>query len=147
MSKPLLIGVAAVVLLGGGAGAAYLLGFFGSSDAQAESAEPAPVEPAGLLAMEEFLTNINDPSGERFAKLVVRLAIAPEERAAEIEGDAVLRARMRDTVLTLLTSKTFAELNNPQGKEAFRNEIRDKLAPLTKDAEIREVLFSEFVVQ
>ena len=97
--------------------------------------------------METFLANINDPDGERYAKLQLRLAIIPKDRVSDIEGDTLMIARMRDRVLTLLTSKTFDELSDPLGKEGFRNEIRMRLAPLIEEGEIREVLFNEFVVQ
>ena len=104
-------------------------------------------ETVGILEMETFLTNINDPSGERYAKLQVKLAVSPEEKAAEVTGDALLMAKLRDQVLTLLTSKTFEELSDPEGKEGFRSEIQERLSPLVEGGEVKEVLFAEFVVQ
>ena len=87
---------------------------------------------AGILEMETFLTNINHPSGDRYAKL----AVAPDTRAAEIQEDAVVMARLRDQVLTLLSSKTPKDLGDAEAKAGFRNEIREKLAPLIEDAEL-----------
>lgn len=104
-------------------------------------------ETVGILEMETFLTNIHDSSGERYAKLQVKLAVTPEEKVAEVTGDALLMARLRDQVLTLLTSKTFNELSDPEGKESFRREIQQRLSPLVEGGEIKEVLFAEFVVQ
>ncbi len=110
--------------------------------------EEAEVEAkAGILEMETFLTNINHPSGDRYAKLQLKLAIAPDTRAAEIQEDAVVMARLRDQVLTLLSSKTPKDLANAEGKAIFRDEIQGKLTPLLENAELKEVLFSEFVVQ
>ena len=80
-------------------------------------------------------------------KLQLKLAVAPDTRAAEIQEDAVVMARLRDQVLTLLSSKTPKDLSSEEGKVGFRGEIRDKLTPLIEDAELREVLFSKFVVQ
>ena len=104
-------------------------------------------ETIGILEMETFLTNINDPSGERYAKLQVKLAVSPQEKAAEVTGDALLMAKLRDQVLTLLSSKTFEELSDPEGKEGFRGEIQERLSPLVEGGEVKEVLFAEFVVQ
>ena len=56
-------------------------------------------------------------------------------------------ARLRDRILTLLTSKTYRELNDANGKELFRKEILDRLNPLLESGEVKEVLFSDFVVQ
>ena len=112
-----------------------------------EEEENEVEETVGILEMETFLTNINDPSGERYAKLQVKLAVSPEEKAAEVTGDALLMAKLRDQVLTLLTSKTFEELSDPEGKEGFRSEIQERLSPLVEGGEVKEVLFAEFVVQ
>lgn len=72
--------------------------------------------PAAVLPLETFMTNINDPSGERHARVQVKLAIVPEAAVPEIQSDAVLMARIHDRVLTLLTTKTAIELNDSKGK-------------------------------
>ena len=97
--------------------------------------------------METFATNINDPVGARHARLRIKLAITPEEQVAEIKADLLLMARLRDRILTLLTSKTYRQLNDAKGKEVFRKEIRERLNPLLEKGEVKEVLFSDFVVQ
>ena len=104
-------------------------------------------ETVGILEMETFLTNINDSSGERYAKLQVKLAVTPQEKVAEVTADPLLMARLRDQVLTLLTSKTYQDLSDPAGKEEFRSEIQQRLSPLVEGGEVKEVLFAEFVVQ
>ena len=125
---------------------AFMMAFAaGCGDEEEEENEVE--ETVGILEMETFLTNINDPSGERYAKLQVKLAVSPEEKAAEVTGDALLMAKLRDQVLTLLTSKTFEELSDPEGKEGFRSEIQERLSPLVEGGEVKEVLFAEFVVQ
>jgi len=145
MNKTVLIAVAAVVLIGGGAGAAYYLGYFGS--AEAEAAETPVDAPAALLSLEPFLTNINEGGGERYARVSVQLAVSPEEKVAEIEADALLLARLRDVVLTQLSSKSYTELSDSGGKDVFRKELREKLQPLVSEATVEEVLFADFVVQ
>ena len=103
------------------------------------------VEPAGVLEMETFLTNINDPN--RHARVQVKLAVAPESKIADIEGNALLMARLRDRVITLLTAKTYKDLVDPKGKQTFREEIQTELRPLIGEAELREVFFADFVVE
>ena len=145
MNKIVIIGiVAAVVLIGGGAGAYFF--FFAGGE---ESAEPATIveEPAGLLELETFLTNLNDPSGKRHARLQVKLGISPEPLVAELIANTLLVARLRDQVLTLVNSKTPADLATPDGKEQFRKEIYDRLKPLIKEGELKEVFFSDFVIK
>ena len=143
MKKLLIIGLPVLLLLGGGGAAAWVL--LGEEDA----AEPAVQEeaPAGLIKMDTFIVNLDDPTGDRFVKLALSLTVAPQERAAETAADELTTARMRDRVLTLLSAKSHEELATPLGKESLRREIQDRLAPLLEGDEIRDVLFSEFVVQ
>lgn len=140
--KAIMMGVAALMLLGGGGGAAYYF-------TQVRSAQAAvdPEKPIGIYEMQQFLVNIRSDSGDRFARLTVMIALAPDTAVEEIKADPLLTARLRDKVLTLVTAKTFTELNNPEGKEAFRTEIAAHIAPLLKEAEVKEVLFGDFVVQ
>ena len=120
----------------------------GCDDSESDGEAGDDVEQAvGVLEMETFLTNINDPAGERHARLGIKLAITPEEQVAEIKADPLLMARLRDRILTLLTSKTYGQLNDAKGKELFRKEIRERLNPLLESGEVKEVLFSDFVVQ
>ncbi len=129
--------------------AMFAMGFgAGCDDSESDGEAGDEVEQAvGVLEMETFLTNINDPAGERHARLGVKLAITPEEQVAEIKADPLLMARLRDRILTLLTSKTYRQLNEAKGKELFRKQIIERLNPLLESGEVKEVLFSDFVVQ
>ena len=129
--------------------AMFAMGFgAGCDDSKSDGEAGDEVEQAvGVLEMETFLTNINDPAGERHARLGVKLAITPEEQVAEIKADPLLMARLRDRILTLLTSKTYRQLNEAKGKELFRKQIIERLNPLLESGEVKEVLFSDFVVQ
>lgn len=140
--KTIVMAAVGLVLLAGGGGAAYYY-------TQVKPAEAAvePEKPIGIYEMEQFLVNIRSGSGDRFARLTVRLAVAPDAAVDEIKEDPLLSARLRDKVLTLLTAKSFSDLNNPEGKETFRAEIAARIAPLLKEAEVKEVLFGDFVVQ
>ena len=130
-----------LVLLGGGLGAAYYL----TSGGEVEEAAPEP-ETLGVIELEPFLTNIGS-SGKRHARVSIKLAISPEERAAEVAADKLAVARLRDLVLTLLTSKSFEELSSPEGKAALRKEIVEKATAVIEPGAVREALFGEFVVQ
>ncbi len=116
-----------------------------SSDSPTE--ETAATAAPGLLNLESFLTNIGDTSGDRYCKLTVKLVVSPKEAVSEMNEDPLLKARIHDEVLKLLTAKTFTELNDPAGREAFREEMRTKLAALVPKGEVQQVLFAEFIVQ
>lgn len=125
----------------------FLLMFLFTGCPWETEAEGSEGEQPALLELESFLTNISDPAGERYCKLTVKLAVLPRSRADEIADDPLLTAQIRDQVLNLLASKTFHELTNTKNKEAFREQIRTGINELIGEGEVREVLFSEFVVQ
>lgn len=110
-----------------------------------EGVEASSGGPAAILVLETFLTNIND--GDRHARVQVKLAVVPQEAVEAMKTDEVLMARLHDRVLTLLSRKTYRELSEPEGKEAFRKQILDELAPLVTKGQVQEVLFSDFVVE
>lgn len=140
--KVILVAAAGLVLLGGGGGAAYYFTQVKPAEAAAE-----PERPFGIYEMEQFLVNIRSGSGDRFARLTVKVVLEPDTAVDEIKENPLLTARLRDKVLTLITAKSFPELSSPEGKEAFRAEIASRIAPLLEEAEVKEVLFGDFVVQ
>lgn len=75
------------------------------------------------------------------------LTIQPAETAKNVMKDELLLARMRDRVLTLLTSKQYHELISAIGKEGLRREVKAHLSPLLEEGTIEDVLFEEFVIQ
>lgn len=141
--RRLLILMSAVAVLGAGGAAAY----FALSPVKRATNLMPPTEEPGIVSMETFMANINDPAGERYAKVTLRLTVSPAAVADVIGQDQVLQARMRDRVLTLLTSKSYQDLLSPLGKESFRRELKTHLGPLLEVGQIEDVLFSDFVVQ
>jgi flagellar FliL protein len=140
-NKKLLIGLAALLLTGGGAGAYFLL--FAPDPAEAAE-EEAPREPAALVELAPFLTNIAD---QRKARVEVALAVAPPGFSEEIVADPLLVAQLRDKILTLLSARTYEELSSPAGKEQFREEIRVASQSILSEGEVQEALFVDFVIQ
>ena len=141
MKKKLLIGMFAVVLLAGGGAAYYSL--FGPNPAEAAREFPL-LEPAAVVRLDPFLTNIAD---ERRARVQVALAVAPVSRSEEIQTDALVIARLRDKILTMLAARTYEDLNTPSGKEDFRNEVRTAAQQVIADGVVQEALFVDFVIQ
>ncbi len=137
-NKKLLIGLAAVLLIGGAAGVYFFL--FGSNAVD----EDAPPEPAALVELTPFLTNIAD---QHKARIEVALAVAPLGLSEVIAADPLLVARLRDKILTTLAARTYEELNSPAGKEGLREKIRAAAQEIITEGEVQEALFVDFVVQ
>lgn len=143
--KMLIIAGVAVLLLGGGA--AFMMMKKPPPPPEEGEVVVEKSEPPGIMEMEPFLVNINNPQGDRYAKMKLKLTVVPASLAGDLAGDEVIQAKMRDRVLTLITAKSLEDLIGPMGKEGLRREIKAHLTPMLTEGKIQDVLFSEFVVQ
>lgn len=146
-AKLFIIGGVIVVLLGGGGLAAYF-----TLKKPADPNAPAEVkkeEPAatGIISFEPFVVNLADTGGQRFLRISVRLIVADETEAKEIQESEVKVMRLRSAILELLTAQTSDHIVTPDGKAALKKEIAEKAAHIVEPIEVSDVLFSDFVVQ
>ena len=137
----------AVAMLAAGGGAAYYMTQNGMIGGQTQGTPAPPPETVGMIALQPFLTNVNDSSGRRHARVEVKLAVSPMERADEVSTDTLAMARLRDQVLTLIASQSITELTSPDGKADLRRQIVEGAAPIVAPGSVKEVLFGELIVQ
>ena len=132
----------ALALVASVAAAALWLGFLPErTPAEARVEEPAV---GALLPLDPFLANLADEDGRRYLKATLQVEFfgrrVPDDFNARVP-------QMRDLLLTLLTSKLFAEIRTPEGKALLRDEIINRMnRALNKDL-VKAVYFTEFIVQ
>lgn len=139
----ILVFVALFVTAAGGGAAWWLLG---TPTASAEADDPA-LETRGLVAFEPFLVNLADQGGNRFLKATILVSVESEESAKHVSESAVLTGHARSAILELLTLQSAPALVTPEGKEALKKAIKERVAMVLSDQKVLDVLFSEFVVQ
>lgn len=114
-----------------------------------------------MLNMSTKIINLVDPTGHRYIRLTIVVEFAPdneeyttlpeEEKTAYLtEFQNKLNARMPimdDSVITLLSTKTYDQLYTAEGKEQLRMEIMDSLSKKLPDLHLLSIYFTEFVVQ
>ena len=154
--KLLLIGGAGlVVLLLIGGGIAY---FFLSSSPEDTSEEvsftgkikgmfsgkekPKETPPTTIHKMDPFLVNLADPGPLRYLK--VTLHVESPMKGEEYEKRL---PQLRDSVLSILTSKQFKDISTPEGKNILRGEIKEKINQVLAEAKVQNIYFTEFVIQ
>ena len=96
---------------------------------------------------EPFLVNLADKEASRYIKTSIRLLVANKEFAETIAKGETLIPRMRDTILTLLSTKTAEEITSNDGKEKLKKEILEKVNEYLPEEGAEEVFFTDFVVQ
>jgi len=118
-SRGALAAFGALALVASVAGAAWLLGLLPErATAEARVEEPAV---GALLPLDTFIANLDEFN-----------ARVPQ---------------MRDLMLTLLTSKLFAEVRTPEGKAVLRDEIIKRMNRALNMDLVKAVYFTEFIVQ
>jgi flagellar FliL protein len=130
-----------LVLIIGGAGAGYY--FFMKAPAKKAS---TPVQPliGTIYPMEPFVINLQDNQGERYLKLVIQLEISDPQGVKELD---LVKPKMRDNILDLLSAKTLKELMDAGGKQRLREEIMMRLNSILTTSKITKIYFTDFVVQ
>jgi flagellar FliL protein len=111
--------------------------------------------------MSTKIINLVDPTGRKYIRVTIVVEFAPddpeyellpeEEKTAYLTSfEEKLNSRlpiMDDTVITLLSTKTYEDLYTAEGKEKLRTEIMTMLAQKLPDPHILSIYFTEFVVQ
>jgi flagellar FliL protein len=109
--------------------------------------EAGPEEPRAVvatLALEPFLVNLADRDSVRFVKTSFRLGLGKEleEKKIEMKIPAI-----RDSIITLLSSKTAEQIMTPQGKDKLRQQVRTRVNSISDQIDVLEVYIVDFVVQ
>jgi flagellar FliL protein len=135
----------------------------GNTEEEIASIDPEDLEPGqGLMfSTGTKIVNLADPGGRKYLKATIVLEFAPidpkyfseieEERTEYVtELTDELNSRLpiiNDSLTTLLSSKTFEEINSAETKEDLRQEILQVINERLVGYEIMYVYFTEFVIQ
>ena len=113
---------------------------------KAEVKKPVAEKPAVITIwpMEAFIINIAETNGERYLKIVVQLEVSDPDVVKELEQ---LKPRLRDSILDLLTPKTYKELMDLAGKQRLREEIAGRINNILQRGKVTKVYFTDFVIQ
>ncbi len=153
--KMIIIGVAALLLMVGCGVGGYFFGVRNSGEAPlaADAAGPEPAsgtaDPAdtgigSLLAIDDIIVNLLDDRETRYLKAAITLELDSPAVAEEVEQR---KPQVRDAVLLLMSSKTFAELRDLQGKLQLRAELLERINGFLQTGKVKTIYFTDFVVQ
>lgn len=97
-----------------------------------------------LYALDPFVVNLAGSAGRRYLKATVQLEVNDPATLTEIE--ARLPA-VRDNILTLLSSKTYDDIEDARGKDRLKEELIYRVNSFLKAGKVEHVYFTEFIVQ
>jgi flagellar protein FliL len=96
-----------------------------------------------LVPLETFLVNVSGSRGRKLVKMNMELEVTNAEVQEEIEK---IKPKIRDYIIIIASSKTFAEISTREGKDALREEIRNQLNLFLTKGQITRVYFTEFIL-
>lgn len=97
-----------------------------------------------MFPLELFTVNLLSESGRRYLKVEMNLELEGEELALELESKKPV---LRDVIIRILSGKSLEEISTVKGKETLKEEIVNDLNQRVKDGKIKNVYFTDFVVQ
>jgi flagellar FliL protein len=104
--------------------------------------KPGGAATVGIYKMEPFLVNLADPGQLRYLK--VTLHVETLQKGEEFQKRL---PQSRDSVLTILSTKNSRDIMTSEGKNALREEIKEKMNQLLMETKVRNIYFTEFVIQ
>lgn len=136
--------IAAVVAVGGlGAGGLMLRRAHRAQPVEDQPAEAADVK--SVLHLESFVVNLQGSDDNGYLRLGVDLALGTELK----EGDkqSASTGKLRDTILTVLGTRTVDELLTPDGKVKLKQDMLQAINDRVPEIKCEDVYFTEFLVQ
>ena len=143
----ILLGIAVLLLAGGGffAYTTFLAPKPQVEDPMAGVKPEQLTETVGeMFSLEQFVVNLSDPQGKRYLRLTISLEL---ESLEAVDRATKLVPKLRDMVIVLLTSLTFEEVMTPEGKIQIRDELLERFNQILRPDRVRNIYFTDFVVQ
>lgn len=111
-----------------------------NSDSHTKDAKGGSV----IYSIKDIVVNPASSGGSRYLSVSFGFELASENMAREFEErDAMIR----DALITILSSKTVAQLTDPKQKEIVRYQIKKRVETLMSTEEIAGVYYTDFVLQ
>jgi len=143
----LILVVFVVLILAGGGVLVLKSGLISGGEETAEATtnqKEVTTDIGPIYPLETFIVNLADPRGKKYLKTKLELELDMPIVVQEIDQRL---PQFRDTILTILSSKSFEEIQQLEGKYQLRAEIMTMLNQYLTSGEITNIYFTEFIVQ
>ena len=140
--KFLIIGLAALLLIGGGVGA-YMFLFSHKAE---EKAENPAVKPVVFVDLPEVIVNLSNPGNDRTQYLKIKIVLElPDQKM--VEQITPIMPRVMDAFQTYLRELRPTDLDGSAGLYRLKEELTRRVNASISPNRITAVLFKEIVVQ
>ena len=109
-----------------------------------ENTEELPPGVGVMFTMDPFVVNLAGSNGKRFLKVTASLELSSPEVNPEFEENL---QKITDSILVLLSSKSFEDVYSVQGKFKLKDEITTRVNRFLVVGHVKDAYFTEFIVQ
>ena len=145
----IILGVVFFLLVGGGIFAYIMLSSpeaHSKPQPETQSLDPEKATdlPGPIFSLDTFIVNLLDDSGRRYLKTSINLELNEKLVEEEIKQKMPL---IQDTIIVLLSSKSYDDVADISGKLRLRTQIINRLNSILTVGKVNKVYFTDFVIQ
>jgi len=97
-----------------------------------------------IYALDTFIVNLVGGRGKNYLKAKIELELDDQKTYAIIDKRL---PQFRDSILTMLSSKTHEDINTLEGKFQLRAELMSTLNQYLHNGKVQNVYFTDFIIQ
>jgi flagellar basal body-associated protein FliL len=149
-------GIVGVLLVVAGGVAVGIVGFPGaakhddSNEHQDPMVDPEANKPTVLMSIPQLVVNLSDTTSKHLLQSTWSVELTATDVAAATSKFTEWLPRVQDQMIKVISSYRSVELEGASNKEFVQTRIKDSLNSTVfkaEDAKVRNVFFTEFVVQ
>jgi flagellar FliL protein len=115
-----------------------------NTEKKADVTESKKSGPSSVYSIGAIIVNLADQEAQKYLKVQIALELSSPKLEEEIKKR---EPQIKDIIISVLSSKTMADVSNPQGKIALKQEIMKRINLSLVEGEVTDMFFSEFVIQ
>ncbi len=98
-----------------------------------------------IVDLDTFTINLADPGASKFLKMTLSFEVTSSKKAVD-EVNANM-PKIRDIVITVVSSRTYDEIRTERGQTIFKNDIKTRVNAFLKQGRVINIYKNEFVAQ
>ena len=97
-----------------------------------------------MFPLDPFIVNLAGSEGKRFLKVTISLELSTPEVHADLKENI---QKVTDSILVLLSSKSFEDVYSVQGKFKLKDEVTTRVNRFLVVGHVKDAYFTEFIIQ
>ncbi len=103
-----------------------------------------PSKLGAVVALDPFIVNLTGESGKRYLKVTIQVELNDEKVGEELTNKM---PQIKDSIITVLSSKVTGDLLTIEGKFKLKEEILTRINRILTMGVVKNVYYVEFVIQ